>query len=59
MQRNFKQIGFSDTTPKPDKPGRLPSCNAPPPGPALRDWHAPALPGRAMDATNSRFHGRQ
>jgi hypothetical protein len=33
--------------------------NASPPGPALRDWHAPALHGRAVDATNSRFHGRQ
>ena len=46
-------------SPKPDKPGRLPNCSTPPRGPALRDWHGPALPGRDMDATNSRFHGRQ
>src|SRR5215471_2351713 len=25
-----------------------PSCSTPPPGPALRDWHARALPGRPM-----------
>jgi hypothetical protein len=30
--------------PKPGKPGRLPSCSTPPPGPALRDWHAPNCP---------------
>ena len=43
--------------PEPAMSGPLPSCNAPPPGRALSEWHAPTLVGRAMGARNSRLHG--
>src|SRR5215471_4011784 len=43
--------------PEPEMSGRLPSCNAPPPGRVLLEWHAPTLPGHAMGARNRRLHG--